>query len=136
MNNLEPLLIGGKTIEEWDRLWAPVVGGLRQYQPSLRHKVGLYRVSLNGQIMALGSGTDKAGGLGKRLSDFRRQSPSARNHHAGELINENISVLRVEVLITGSGGSAREVALQLKTPMMQRHQPAWSAPNPRFRCKE
>ena len=49
-------LIGGKTLEEWDRLWVPVEGGLKLYHPSLRYKVGLYRVSWRGQITALGTG--------------------------------------------------------------------------------
>lgn len=53
--------------------------------------------------MAVGVGTDRDGGLAKRLSDFRRPSPSGRNHHAGELINENLNLLEVEVLITGTG---------------------------------
>lgn len=129
MTNIESPLVGGKTIEEWDRLWVHVEGGLRAYQPKLRHSFGLYRVSQRAQIMAIGSGTDKAGGLAKRLSDFGRPSPSGRNHHAGELIHLNLSSLRVEVLVTGSDSAAREVGRQLKTPMIRLHQPGWSAFN-------
>jgi len=136
MTNDQPLLIGGRTIEEWDRLWVKVDGGLDSYHRPLRYKVGLYRISCKGQIMALGTGTDKDGGLAKRLSDFRRPSPSGRNHHAGELIHENLNLLDVEVLITGSDAHAREIGRQLKTPMMRRHRPVWSAPNAPFMRKE
>lgn len=133
--NTEPSLIGGKAVEDWDRLWVAVAGGLKHYQPKLRHMVGLYRVSLNGRVMATGSGTDKAGGLAKRLSDFSRPSPSGRNHHAGQLINDDLNSLTVEVLITGSDRHAREIALQLKTPMIRLHQPVWSAPDAPFMRK-
>lgn len=135
MTKIQPLLIGGKTIEDWDRLWVVVEGGLKRPQPKLRHQVGLYRVSLKGRIMAVGAGTDKVGGLAKRLADFRRPSPSGRNHHAGELINANLDLLEVEVLITGSNRHAREIGQLLKTPMIRLHQPVWSAPNAPFMRK-
>jgi hypothetical protein len=131
MTNIQPPLIGGKAIEDWDRLWADVDGGLKDYQPKLRRQVGLYRVTCKGQVMAVGMGTDRDGGLAKRLSDFRRPSPSGRNHHAGELINENLNLLEVEVLITGAGSDshARKIGRQLKRPMIRMHQPVWSASN-------
>jgi hypothetical protein len=130
MTSDQPLSIGGKTIDEWDRLWVKVAAGLDNYQPKLRYGVGLYRVFYNGQIVALGTGTDKGGGLAKRLSDFRRPSPSGRNHYAGGRINANLARLEVEVLITGSDQNAREIGRQLKAPMMQRHRPAWNVTNP------
>ena len=135
MPKIEPLLIGGKAIEEWDRLWVRVEGGLKHYQPKLRHQFGLYRISQNGQIMALGTGTDKDGGLAKRLSDFHRPSPSGRNYHAGALINENLDSLKVEVLITGSDRHAPEIGQQLKTPMVRLHQPVWTVTNAPFMRK-
>ena len=129
MPDVELSAIGGKTIEEWDRLWVPVDGGLKFDQPKLRHQVGLYRVSLKGQIMAIGTGVGKRGGLAKRLSDFRRDSSSARDHFAGLLIDENLGRLEVKVLITGSDRTAREFAQQLKSPMMRLHTPGWNATN-------
>jgi hypothetical protein len=132
MTSLEALLVGGKTVAEWDLLWRPVKDGLKRVQPSLRHKVGLYRILYKGQVVALGGGTDKSGGLAKRLSDFFRPSPSGRQHYAGQLINSNLSSLEVEVLIIGADRLAREIARQLKGPMIRFHRPAWSAPNTPF----
>lgn len=132
MTNIQPLLIGGKTIEDWDQSWIVVPGGIKHYQPELRYNVGLYRISLNGRIVAIGTGTDKSGGLAKRLSDFRRPSPSGRNHHAGELINENLDLLEVEVLIIGADRHAREIGKQLKTPMIRLHRPVWTTPNAQY----
>lgn len=121
-------LYGLLTLEEWDRDWKRVPGGLRVHHSFLRDKVGLYRLTLNGRIVAIGTGTDKRGGLAKRLSDFRRLSPSGRNHHAGRLIFEHLNQLEVEVLITG-GRYDPETGRQLKTPMIRRHTPLWTAPN-------
>lgn len=135
MTNIELPLIGGKTIEEWDRSWVKVDGGLKHAQPTLRWKVGLYRVSLRGEIMAIGKGTDKRGGLAKRLSDFRRASSSSRNHYAGELIYQDRDLIEMEALITGHGPLAQEIAKQLKTPMIRLHQPVWNAPNAPFMRK-
>jgi hypothetical protein len=132
MTKSQSPLIGGKTVEEWDRLWRSVEGGLRLYHPKLRHQVGLYRALWKGQIVAIGAGTDKSGGLAKRLSDFRRPNASGREHYAGRLIYEHRDVLEVEVLITGSGNAAREVGRQLKTPMIRLHRPVWTAPNAPF----
>jgi hypothetical protein len=121
-------LIGGKTLEEWDRLWTKVEGGFQHYHPELRHVVGLIRVSRDGQIMALGTGCDRDGGLAKRQSDFRRPGSSGRNHYAGRLIYEHRHELLVEVLITGSDSHAQEIGRQLKTLMIERHRPKWKAP--------
>jgi len=135
MTIIQPPLIGGKTIEQWDRLWVVVPGGVTRYHPQLRHQCGLYRMSLGGQITVVGTGTDKDGGLAKRLSDFRRSSRSARNHYAGELIYTHRDELVVEVLITGSGPDARENAQQLKTPMILLHKPVWTVSNAPYRRK-
>ena len=62
MTKIQAPLIGGKLIEEWDRLWEPVPEGLRRYHPALRHKVGLYRVILGNKISALGTGVGRNGG--------------------------------------------------------------------------
>ena len=109
MQNIESLLVGGKSIENWDRLWSTVEGGFRHYHPELRPVVGLYRVWFKGQIVVIGTGTDKAGGLAKRLSDFIRPSPSARKYRAGSRIYERRDELLVEVLIIGSDRQAREM---------------------------
>lgn len=120
--------IGGKTLEEWNQQWVRVPSGLKQHQSDLTGEVGLYRYILNGQIMALGTGTDRKGGIAKRLSDFIRSGWSGRDHHAGQLVFKYRDQLVVEVLLTGSGQQARAIARRLKAPMMSLHQPAWNSP--------
>lgn len=135
MKNDKPVLFGDKTVEEWDLEWVKVPGALRQSQRQLRDQIGLYRVTLRGEIVAIGVGTDKRGGLAKRFSDFRRPSPSGRNHHAGRLSYEHRKEVEMEVLITGDRHSSPEIAKQLKTPMIRRHRPVWTAPHGRYMRK-
>lgn len=135
MKKVEPHLFDGKTLEEWDRLWAKVDGGLKHHQSQLRYKVGLYRFTLKGQIMAIAVGTERVAGLAKRLSDFRRPGKSGRKHHAGQLIYAKRDRLDVEVLITGSDRDAQDIAKKLKKPMIRRHQPAWGRRNAPFMRK-
>lgn len=130
MTNDQTPLFGEKTFEDWNQSWFLVPGGLQCHQSDLTEEVGLYHYTQNGQSMALGTGTDKTGGLAKRPSDFIRPSSSGRNHHAGRLIFEHRKQLELWVLITGSGRQAREIARRLKEPMMAFHQPAWNVPNP------
>lgn len=120
-------VIGGNTVAEWDRKWTAVNGGLRAYHPHLRHSIGLWRLRLNGDIVALGSGADKSGGLAKRLSDFRRPGKSGRDHHVGRRIYERRDEVEVEVLIVGSDYQAQKDALKLRRPMIDIHKPLWNA---------
>lgn len=122
MTKVQSPLIGGKAIETWD--------GLTHRQPQLRPQVGLYRILLDGQVVAIGSGTDKKLGVEKRLYDLRRPGDSSRNHHSGRLINANIPVLEVQVLLLGQGPEAIELAKKLTKLMIERHKPAWTAPAP------
>ena len=128
MKKIEPKLFGPMTLAEWDEKWEKVPGGLRQGQKHLRPDVGLYRMILNGQIVVVGSGTDKKHGVEKRLYDLSRPGKSSRDHHAGRLIYEHRDELVVEVLLTGVGPRAREIAEDLKWPMIRRHVPTWTAP--------
>ncbi|RZJ43944.1 MAG: hypothetical protein EON87_11055 [Brevundimonas sp.] len=129
MKTNEMRLHGDKALTEWEPLWVRVPDGLKEYQPDLRYKVGLYRVLLNGIVMAIGTGTDKGGGMAKRLSDFIRASWSGRNHYVGRQIYENRDRLVVEVLIVGSDSDARKVARGLKRPMVHHHRPEWTVPS-------
>jgi hypothetical protein len=130
MQNTERPLIGGKTLEEWNQQWVKVPGGLTQRQKQLRPDVGLFRMLLGGQIVVVGSGTDKRHGIEKRLYDLGRPGKSSRDHHAGRYIYENRHRLDVEVLITGRDEPARKIASRLKAPMMQLHKPAQNVLKP------
>lgn len=130
--------IGDSTIDEWDNEWVALKGGLRQRHHDLDGLLGLYRLILNGQDVAIGTGIDIRQGIPKRLYDFHRPSPSGRNHHAGQLIYQYRDQLEIQVLITGTDRQAQRIARQLKADMLERHKPAWNivrAPRPSAKDK-
>lgn len=135
MTNVEPALFGPKTIMQWDREWIHVPGGLLRRQTQLNHKVGLFRVWWNDEIMAVGVGTQRNGAMAAKLSAFYRLSDSGRRYYAGRLIHEHRSVLDVEVLIIGEDEAGRELARDLKTPMIRRHKPTWTVLNAPYQRK-
>lgn len=93
MTTTDAPLYGDKTLLEWDRNWHPVPEGLKSFQDHLKYLVGLYRVMLNGRVLLIGVGTAEHVALAKRLSDYRRPSPSGRRCRSGQYINENRTTL-------------------------------------------
>ena len=122
--------IGDSTIDEWDTDWSHLKGGLRQRHHDLDGLLGLYRFTLNGQDVFIGTGIDIKDGIPKRLYDFYRPSDSGRDHHAGQLIYRHRDQLEVQVLIVGTDREAQRIARQLRKAMVERHRPAWNAPVP------
>lgn len=113
----------GKTLREWDTDWLPVEGGFTVLHSGLRHHVGLFQARLGRNIMYIGKAVEvDNGGLRKRLSDFRRASPSGREHHGAMRIHDHLNELDLHVLITGSV----EIAELLKSAMITRHLPPWN----------
>lgn len=117
----------GKTLREWDAEWLPVQGGFTVLHSDLRHHVGLFQASLGRNTMYIGKAVEfKNGALRKRLSDFRRESPSGREHYGAMRIYDHLDELELHVLITGSDKAAAELAELLKPAMIVRHLPPWN----------
>lgn len=113
----------GKTLRQWDADWMPVKGGFAVLHSDLRHQVGLFQARLGGTIMYIGKAVEvDNGGFRKRLSDFRRPSPSAREHYGAMRICDHLHDLDLQVLITGTV----EIAELLRSAMIARHLPPWN----------
>ena len=118
---------GGKTLLEWDAKWLQIDGGFTILHSQLRHNVGLFQARLSGVIMYIGKAVEKDnGGLRKRLSDFRRPSPSGREHYGAMRIYDNLEELELYVLPTGSDQKAVELVELLKPAMIVHHSPPWN----------
>ena len=121
--------VGGKTLAQWDKEWRSVPDGFSVIQPQLCHKVGLYRALEENLVTAVGRGIEHDnGGLRKRLSDFNRESSSARDHWIGIYIFEMQCELECQVLITGSDRKAAGVAKKLKPLMEEFYEPKQNVP--------
>ncbi len=124
---LEEPKFGGKTLREWNGKWVLVKGGFTLLHSELRREVGLFQAHLGNDIMYIGKAVEKDnGGLRKRLSDFRRPSPSGREHHGALRIYDHLEELELYVLLTGTDQTAVELAELLKPAMIVHHSPPWN----------
>lgn len=119
--------IGGKTLREWEGSWDHL-GTLSSASLShLSSSVGLYRAKLGGKIVYIGRAVEYSnGGLRKRLSDYTRESDSARKHSSGQLMNQHANQLSIDILITGSDAEAVTVAKKLEQYFIGVHSPEWN----------
>lgn len=113
-NGFSNISIGksGKTVEQWDKEWI-CIGPLKTANLTpYNHCVGLYRHVVNGRTMYVGRAIELYnGGFRKRLSDYRRQSNSARKHLSGRTINEHLDEIITYILIVGD---TEEAVLETK----------------------
>lgn len=113
-NSFSDISVGksGKTVEQWDKEWI-CIGPLKTANLTpYNHCVGLYRHVVNGRTMYVGRAIELYnGGFRKRLSDYRRQSNSARKHLSGRTINEHLDEIITYILIVGD---TEEAVLETK----------------------
>lgn len=113
-NSFSNISVGksGKTVEQWDKEWI-CIGPLKTANLTpYNHCVGLYRHVVNGRTMYVGRAIELYnGGFRKRLSDYRRQSNSARKHLSGRTINEHLDEIITYILIVGD---TEEAVLETK----------------------
>lgn len=121
------MLIGGKTFSQWNSEWQSI-GYLETTDLSpYNHCVGLYRHVIDGKTMYIGRAIELYnGGFRKRLSDYRRESDSARLHTSGRIINENLSKIITYVLVVGNTDEAIENTKKLEGLFVRQCHPSWN----------
>lgn len=119
--------IGNHTLDEWDSRWV-CIGPLATASLSQYNKcVGLYRHVVHGKTMYVGRAVElNNGGFRKRLSDYRRDSDSARKHGSGKKINEHLNDITTYILVVGDSESAIEITKKLEGLMIGKYSPAWN----------
>ena len=118
---------GGKSISEWDSEWV-YIGYLKNADLSpYNHCVGLYRHVVNGTTKYVGRAIElNNGGVRKRLSDYRRDSDSARKHASGRTIHEHIDEIETYILVVGDTQEAVETTRKLEGVFVRRYNPEWN----------
>lgn len=117
----------GKTVDEWNREWKSI-GFLKDADLSpYNHCVGLYRHVMNGNTMYVGRAIElNNGGFRKRLSDYRRDSNSARKHTSGRMIHEHLDEIQTYILVVGSNEEAVEATKKLEGIFIGKFNPPWN----------
>ncbi|NLK78663.1 MAG: hypothetical protein GX284_13370 [Clostridiales bacterium] len=102
----------GKTVAQWDKEWIGIGPLKKANLTPYNHCVGLYRHVVNGKTMYVDRAIElHNGGFRKRLSDYRRESNSARKHLSGRTINEHLNDITTYILIIGD---TEEAVLETK----------------------
>lgn len=116
-----------KTINEWEREWHSI-GVLSDIDLSpFSSSVGVYKATKSGTVVYVGRAVEFAnGGFRKRLSDYRRESDSARKHKSGKLMYEHADHLNISIIITGSDSEAASIAKQLEKMLVAKYNPEWN----------
>lgn len=119
--------IGGKTISEWDCNWK-CIGPLKTANLTpYNHCVGLYKHVVGGKTMYIGRAIElDNGGFRKRLSDYRRESNSARKHTSGKIINENLDRITTYVMVVGNTQQAVQDTIELERIFVAKYSPEWN----------
>lgn len=106
-----------------DMLGTSLPINLTQYNKN----VGLYRARLGGRIVYIGKAIEwNNGGFRKRLSDYTRESSSARKHGSGQKMYAHRNELVIELLIVGGDAKAAEITPKLEALMIGKYNPEWN----------
>lgn len=124
---VNPFAIRGKTVDEWEREWRSI-GILNNLELTQYNRyVGVYRAWLNGKIIYIGRAIEwNNGGFRKRLSDYTRDSDSARKHKSGRNMYEHRDKLKIDIIIIGSDEESAKGATQLEARLVAKYQPEWN----------
>ena len=119
--------VGGKTIREWENSWQ-YAGRLSSMDLSpYSSYVGLYKAELNGRVMYVGRAIEYSnGGIRKRLSDYTRDSDSARKHTSGRLMHANAADLEIYLLLVGHDEEAAAATRKLERYFIGKYSPEWN----------
>ena len=118
---------GGKTVSEWDCAWQ-YIGKLKDANLNPYNScVGLYRHVVNGTTKYVGRAIElNNGGFRKRLSDYRRESNSARKHASGRTIYEHLDEIETYILVVGNTQEAVDITKKLEGEFVRRYDPEWN----------
>ena len=119
--------LGGKTFSQWDSMWKCIGPLLSANLTPYNHSVGLYKHVIDGKIVYIGRAIEyNNGGLRKRLSDYRREGDSAREHQSGQSIYNNLDKITTYVLVVGSDEKAAEMTKKLEPMFIAKYQPSFN----------
>lgn len=121
------ILYGDRTVNEWDSCWHPIGPLKSAYLTPYNHDVGLYRHRMNGKVMYIGRALElNNGGFRKRLSDYQRESDSARKHTSGRIIFDNLDNITTDILVVGNTKESIQIAKALEPQFIIKYHPEWN----------
>ena len=124
------IIIGDKTVEEWDKKWQ-YIGKLKLKNiEQLKGQIGLYRIKYNvcGEEIYIGKATESENGtkgLYKRLHDYITED-TEKKRDVDKYIYKNRNNLDVYVIKFGTSIEARAIANGLESLFIDYHYPYYN----------
>jgi len=116
-----------KTLAQWDREWISIGKLIDAHLTPYNHSVGLYRHVVKGKTVYVGRAIElHNGGFRKRLSDYRRESNSARKHQSGKLIHQHLADVETFLLVVGDDEEAVQITKALEGKFIGKYAPSWN----------
>jgi flagellar biosynthesis GTPase FlhF len=121
------VFFGDKSLEQWNSEWQ-CIGNLKSADLTPYNScVGVYRHWYHGDIVYVGRANELYnGGFRKRLSDYRRESDSARGHKSGQLIHEHLDEIITDILVVGDTNEAVNITSLLEQQFIAKFDPPWN----------
>ena len=117
----------GKSFAEWNSEWESIGPLISADLSPYNRYVGLYMHLINGKTMYIGRAIELYnGGFRKRLSDYRRESNSARKHTSGKTINAHLNEIETCLLIVGNTPNAVIATKEMEPVFIQYYSPPWN----------
>jgi excinuclease UvrABC nuclease subunit len=111
-------------LKGWEPRWQSIGLLTIANLSSINAYVGVHRAKLNGQLMYIRRAIEwNNGGFRKRLSDYIRNSDSARKHRSGSLIHKHRHELYID---TDKKAEAAAVADNLESALIEKYNPPWN----------
>lgn len=89
--------------------------------------IGIYRAILHDRVVYIGKATElNNGGLRKRLRDYTRSSPSARNYPAGQLMHDNRNEIQIEIIVFNRSLESIPQVESLEAQLIREMKPVWN----------
>lgn len=118
------IVYGGRTLPEWEEDWQEL-GYLKLLTMSqIGNTLGLFRITLNGKIVYIGSSFEiLKGGLRQSLSSFRR---SSRKGNYEKISKEDLKNCKVEILDLGNSTESESLVTILENRFKEKYNPKWN----------
>lgn len=121
--------IGGKTVDQWDSSETHIgtLGTLQGNLSNYNNCVGIYKAYHRGKLVYIGRAIElNNGGFRKRLTDYIRESNSARGTSSSSKMYQYRNEIDIRIIIVGYNDNAIEITRQLEKLLIGKHSPSWN----------
>lgn len=121
--------MGGRTTDQWDstEINIGILGTLQGSLTRYNRCVGVYKAYYRGKLVYIGRALELTnGGFRKRLTDYIRESDSARGTGSSSKMNMYKNEINIGIIIVGTDEKAIEITTQLEKMLIGKYRPEWN----------